>query len=85
MKDAVLHLIRYTTLKSRFCGLRKTTKPRDSTRNDSVLFFKIPLNASLSSSSLSASFIFRAIIVRNSGKSIVPFPVRIKQLNGVKF
>ena len=31
-------------------------------------------NASLISSSLSVSFIFLAIIVRNSGKSIVPFP-----------
>ncbi len=33
------------------------------------------LNASLISSSESVSFIFRAIIVKNSGKSIVPFPV----------
>ena len=32
------------------------------------------LNASFISSSLSVSRIFRAIIVRNSGKSIVPFP-----------
>lgn len=32
------------------------------------------LNASLISSSLSVSFIFLAIIVRNSGKSIVPLP-----------
>lgn len=31
-------------------------------------------NASLISSSLSVSFIFLAIMVRNSGKSIVPFP-----------
>lgn len=33
-------------------------------------------NASLISSSLSVSFIFLAIIVRNSGKSIVPLPER---------
>lgn len=32
------------------------------------------LNASLISSSESVSFIFLAIIVRNSGKSMVPFP-----------
>lgn len=32
------------------------------------------LNASLISSALSVSFILRAIIVRNSGKSIVPLP-----------
>ena len=31
-------------------------------------------NASLISSSLSVSFIFLAIMVRNSGKSIVPLP-----------
>lgn len=35
------------------------------------------LKASLISSSLSVSFIFRAIMVRNSGKSIVPLPTRI--------
>lgn len=34
------------------------------------------LKASLISSSLSVSFIFRAIMVRNSGKSIVPLPTR---------
>ena len=36
MKDAVSHLIHvpYTTLKSSVYGIRKTTKPRDSTRND---------------------------------------------------
>ena len=34
-------------------------------------------NASLISSSLSVSFIFLAIIVRNSGKSIVPLPVMV--------
>ena len=32
------------------------------------------LKASLISSSLSVSFILRAIIVKNSGKSIVPLP-----------
>jgi len=32
------------------------------------------LNASLISSSLSVSFIFLAIMVKNSGKSIVPLP-----------
>lgn len=32
------------------------------------------LKASLISSSLSVSFIFLAIIVKNSGKSMVPFP-----------
>ena len=35
MKDAVSHYIPYTTSKSRFYGDRKTTKPRNSTRNDS--------------------------------------------------
>lgn len=45
------------------------------------------LNASLISSSLSVSFIFLAIIVRNSGKSMVPLPKEgqsEKKLNIVK-
>lgn len=39
----------------------------------------LTLNASRISSSLSVSFILRAIIVRNSGKSMVPFPVKIQK------
>ena len=36
----------------------------------------IPLKASLISSSESVSFIFLAIMVKNSGKSMVPLPVK---------
>lgn len=39
------------------------------------------LNASLISSSLSVSFIFLAIIVRNSGKSMVPLPMEENTIN----
>ena len=44
--------------------------------------YSLPLKASFSSSSESVSFIFLAIIDRNSGKSIVPFPDKYKIIIG---
>ena len=39
-----------------------------------IYYFDTYLNASMSSSSVSVSFIFLAIIVKNSGKRIKPSP-----------
>lgn len=78
----VRKLLAYTnTLEKHLQGYEQEGPPRlvMTCLNSAALMYPLPslsntLKASLISSSLSVSRIFLAIMVKNSGKSIVPFP-----------
>jgi len=70
------HMSLQNTDKLKFDSKKKTKSNRSSAADINPFpSLSNTRNASRISSSLSVSFIFRAIIVKNSGKSIVPLPI----------